>query len=309
MTELIKTKTSSAHLIEAFNNMLKAERNASDKTCEAYSHDLITTETWLLLRNADLRLATAQHFEEYLSSPVIKELARSSVRRRLAALRHFYHFLLSEDIISTNPIKQVKLPQHKRRLPQTLNIDNTKLLIEALSEPTPDIIRLRCLCELLYGCGLRITEAVSLPYSAAAGLPEALRLKGKGQRERLVPLLGSARAALADYLQVRRSFLAKGETSRFLFPSVGRSGYITRQRIFQQLKKLAGELGLPLSAVSPHKLRHAFATHLLEGGADLRVVQQLLGHADIATTAIYTHVATSRAGQTLQRHHPLAKSK
>ena len=232
-------------------------------------------------------------------------LAASSLARRCSALRQFYGFLIDEGLREDDPSGALPKGRVRRPLPRLLSHDEVERFLaqadeEAVSERS-DAVRLLALLELLYGSGLRATELVSLPVSAVPRDAPFLHITGKGGQQRMVPVSTRARAVLSRWLALRKG------TSRFLFPSSGASGHLTRVRLFQLLRALAGRAGLDPERVSPHVLRHAFATHLLEGGADLRVLQMLLGHADIATTQIYTHVDSARLVELVNSRHPLAK--
>jgi integrase/recombinase XerD len=254
----------------------------------------------------------------YLSALSAAALKPSSQARKLSALRRFYGFLYSEGIRGDDPCGAIEAPRARRRLPKILTVAEIERLIEAArqgragKERGPDSIRLSCIVEMLYASGLRISELVSLPLAAVARAPRFVHIRGKGGRERLAPLGGAGREALEDYLAVRDEFLPVGRVgnaARYLFPSRGVEGHLTRRRCHQLLKELAVRAGIDPERMSPHVLRHAFATHLVEGGADLRSVQTMLGHADIATTQIYTHVAQERLKRTVETAHPLARGK
>ncbi len=298
------SKLSDAQAIALFLDMLRAERGAARNTLLAYRTALDAASSALSNALVDvdsdgLRALLARwHTQD--------QIARSTASMRLSALRQFFAFLLHDGLRDGNPTIDLMMPAPQRKLPKILPQAQMQALLEAAetrlaSEPSPQNLRLRALVELLYGSGLRATELVSLPRAAIrAGRPYAI-VRGKGDKERLVPISAAAlAAALAWSAHVP-------EGSAFLFPAVGRQGHLSRVRLFQLVKALAGEAELDPSTVSPHVLRHAFATHLLEGGADLRVVQTLLGHADIGTTQIYTHVAGDHLRAAVFEHHPLAK--
>lgn len=298
--------------IEPFLDMLVAERGAAANTIAAYRRDLEAVSGLLSGRGASLGAASADELRSCMAATAGR-LAPASQARRLSALRQFYRFAVSEGLRAEDPSRLIDGPKPARPLPKYLSVEEVEALIgaaEAMEGPAG--FRLRALLELLYGAGLRVSELVGLPLSSIGGDGMALRISGKGGRERLTPLTDPARLALADYLPHRQAFLPKGVESGdcpWMFPSAkAGDGRLTRQRFFQMLKHLTLEAGLDPARVSPHTLRHAFATHLLEGGADLRSVQKMLGHADISTTQIYTHVTARRLAEVLQSHHPLAKA-
>jgi integrase/recombinase XerD len=231
-----------------------------------------------------------------------------TVARRLSVLRQFYRFLLAERMRDDDPASTLDSPRLGRSLPKVLSRVEVDRLIEATqAKGGADGGRMETLLEILYGTGLRVSELVTLPLAAAERDPTMLMVRGKGDKDRLVPLSDPARAAIAKWLHVRAATLAEDETSRYLFPSRGRTGHLTRQRFAQLLKESALAAGIDPARVSPHVLRHAFASHLLEAGADLRSVQLMLGHADIATTQIYTHVLPEKLRSLVEDKHPLAR--
>jgi len=276
-------------LIESFLDMMSAERGASINTVSAYRRDLLDFKH-------DLKRATRDEVKAYLAS--LKALAASSQARKLSALRQFFGFLYAEGIRKDDPTSAIEAPRRGRPLPKVLSRGDVEALIEAARGK--DDARLVAVVELLYASGLRVSELVGLPLASARGKQGFLIVKGKGGKERLVPLNPPARAAIDAWLGVRPD----GE--RFLFPSRGAEGHLTRRRCHQMLKALALDAGIDPEKLSPHVLRHAFATHLVEGGADLRSVQTMLGHADIATTEIYTHVAQERLTSVMEAAHPLS---
>jgi integrase/recombinase XerD len=246
----------------------------------------------------------------YLSAGATRDLAPRTLARRLSAMRQFYRFLVIDGRRGDDPTSGLDAPRLGRPLPKLLSeADVARLIAAAEAWPDEEGVRLRCLLELLYATGLRVSELVTLPAVAAQRDPRFLLVRGKGGKERVVPLSQPSRQALALYLQCRGSFLPPGASSRYLFPSRGRDGHLTRQRCGQLLKELALAAGLDPARLSPHVLRHAFASHLLDHGADLRSVQQMLGHADIATTQIYTHVQGDRLRRLVESAHPLARRK
>ena len=308
-----KTKKSGARatgnlaLIESFLDMMSAERGASANTLLAYKQDLLAFAD----HAGDLRRATRERVRGFLVKLSRQGLKASSQARKLSALRRFYSFLYSEGMRRDDPCDAVEAPKLSRPLPKILSASDVVKLVKAAranADESMDAIRLACMVEMLYASGLRVTELVALPLAAVRTRERFLLVRGKGNKERLAPLGGPARAALDSYLAVREEYLPTGQTaSKFLFPSRGREGHLTRRRCHQMLKALAVKAGIDPAKLSPHVLRHAFATHMVEGGADLRSVQTLLGHADIATTQIYTHVARERLKRTVESAHPLAR--
>ncbi|HZT51327.1 MAG TPA: site-specific tyrosine recombinase XerD [Stellaceae bacterium] len=293
--------------IEAFLEMLAAERGAAALTLDAYRNDLCQVETFVRRRGATLTAATSDDLRDYLGSLAGARRAPGTAARRLSALRQFYRFLVLEKIRRDDPTAALDGPRLRRPLPKVLGqAEAEKLIAAARAKDGAEGVRLLCLVELLYGGGLRVSELVTLTLGAARRDPRFLVVRGKGGKERLVPLGRPARRALDAYLAVRDRFLRDGAESRWLFPSRGAEGHLTRRRCGQLIEGLARETGLK---VSPHVLRHAFASHLVDRGADLRSVQEMLGHADIATTQIYTHVRSERLKRLVQEAHPLARRK
>jgi integrase/recombinase XerD len=295
-------------LIETFIEMLAAERGAADNTRQAYQRDLAGLAAFLERRTQSLEAATSEDLRAYLAALGDTHLAPRTVARRLSALRQFYRFLVIEGLRDDDPAAPLDSPRQGRSLPKVLSeAEVDRLLAAARGRSGAEGARLLALVELLYATGLRISELVRLPLAAVARDREVLIVRGKGGRERLVPLSGPARAAVQAYREVRGRFLAGEENSPWLFASRGRGGHLTRHRVAQLLKELALEADLDPARVSPHVLRHAFASHLLDHGADLRAVQKMLGHADISTTQIYTHVLDERLRRLVQERHPLAR--
>jgi len=293
--------------VESFLEMLAAERGASANTLAAYRRDLEDFGRFLARRRRALDAATARDLRDYLQSLSAAGRAARTLARRLSALRQFHRFLYGEALRPDDPASAIESPRRGRDLPRLLREPEVEALIAAAHRgETAEDLRLACLLELLYGTGLRVSELVGLPRAAVARDPQLMVVTGKGGKERLVPLGAPARRAVKRYLAVRGAFLPQGAETSWLFPSRGRSGHLTRRRVGQLLEALALEAGLDPARVSPHVLRHAFATHLLDHGADLRAVQQMLGHADISTTQIYTHVLSERLRRLVHDHHPLA---
>lgn len=303
--------------ISAFLEMQAAERGAAENTLAAYRRDLEHLSHWLERNGRNLRLAVSADLGLYAQTLTHEGLAPASRARRLSAARQLYKFLLLEGHIAEDPAHGLRGPRQQRSLPRTLTIAEVDRLLETAGSRTKSLtgrelvraLRLRCLIEMLYATGMRVSELVSLPRSALKGDLAMLTIVGKGRRERLVPLNTTARAALDRYLAVGEDAedgVAPMLRTKWVFPSSSTEGHVTRQHLGQELKALAEESGLDPERVSPHVLRHAFASHLLDRGADLRAVQQLLGHADISTTEIYTHVLEERLRQLVREHHPLA---
>ncbi|MEM7225399.1 MAG: site-specific tyrosine recombinase XerD [Pseudomonadota bacterium] len=292
---------------EQFLEMLAAERGASLNTLEAYRRDLDQVAAFLNGRGRALADAGTEDLRAYLAQLGKAGMAPRTAARRLSALRQFYRFLFREGLRADDPAQAIESPRRGRPLPKILNEDEVERLLSAAAKSEgPSGLRLAALVELLYATGLRVSELVGLPHGAVARDPQVLVVRGKGGRERMVPLSEAARDALKAYLEVRGQF-AGPEGSKWLFPSRAKAGHLTRHRFGQLLKALAIDSGLDPAKVSPHVLRHAFASHLLDHGADLRSVQKMLGHADISTTQIYTHVLSERLRALVQEHHPLAE--
>jgi len=308
---------STALHIDAFLEMMAAERGASENTLAAYGRDLEGWEMVLTKTGKSILTCGTGALEAVLTGWAKAGLAPSTAARKLSALKQFCLFLQMDDLRKDNPAHSLRGPKQGRGLPKVLSHDDIEALFKTVeADRSVKGVRLRTLLEILYAGGLRVSELVSLKYGAAARVihqdaTSCLMIRGKGDRERLVPLTGAAVRAIGDWLKVREQTLpakieAKSLASDFLFPSSGKSGHMTRERFAQLLKQLARDSGLDAARLSPHTLRHAFATHLLERGADLRAVQTLLGHADIATTQIYTHVLDAQMQQLVEDHHPLA---
>ena len=298
---------------ELFLDMLAAERGAAKNTLEAYRRDLEDFAADLAAVGRKVATASSEDLRAHLARLHKRGLAAASVARRLSAIRQLYRFLYGEGHRSDDPAAVIEGPKRGRSLPKVLSVKEVdRLLAQARSGMTAEgaaerlrATRLTCLLEVLYATGLRVSELVALPESAARRDQRMLVIRGKGGRERLVPLNDSAKRAMAEYLALRAE--AKLEKSKWLFPSFGESGHLSRQHFARDLKTLAAAAGLKSDHVSPHVLRHAFASHLLQNGADLRVVQTLLGHADILTTQIYTHVLEERLKSLVRDLHPLAE--
>ena len=294
--------------IEAFLEMLSAERGASATTLAAYRWDLRHYSAFLAARGGDVLDADERAIGDYLAALVGAGLSPATSARRLSAMRQFHRFLCAEGVRGDDPCAVIDSPRRARPLPKVLSeAEVDELLRAARRRPGPRGTRLVALIEVIYATGLRVSELVGLPLSALRGDRRLLVVRGKGGKERLVPVGAPAAEAIEAYLALRGRFLAQGTNSAWLFPSRGRGGHLTPRRFAQLLKQLAVDAGIDPDKVSPHVLRHAFASHLLAHGADLRAVQEMLGHADIATTQIYTHVLEERLKALVQEHHPLAR--
>ncbi len=295
-------------VLDAFLAAMAAERGTARATISAYKRDLMAVHAVV----GDLATARSDDLRVFIGKQTAAGMDARTLQRRLSALRQFYKFLLTENIITADPTAGLESPRLGRRLPGVLSeAEVISLLDTAAANKSDEGLRLSALLELLYATGLRVSELVGLPMAALEQAGQLVRVKGKGGKERMVPLTGPAREAIVTYMQARPRFLGSKPSAtaqRVLFPSNGGTGALTRQRFGQLLKELAVNAGIMPSKVSPHKLRHAFATHLLSHGADLRSVQKLLGHSDIATTQIYTHVLSERLVSALEKH-PLARQR
>jgi len=301
--------------IAAFLDAQAAEQGAARNTRLAYGRDLADAAGWLAQRGGALASATRPEIETYLTHLDAQGLAPATRARRLSALRQLYRFAVDEGWRADNPALPIKGPGKRRALPGTLSMAEVDALLAAAEthgRGAGDRMRNTCLMQVLYATGLRVTELVSLPVAAVRGNPQLLLVRGKGDKDRMVPLSPPARAAIAAWLAHRdaEADRARIETgarpSAFLFPSRSKAGHLTRIRFFTLIKELSLAAGLDPARVTPHTLRHAFATHLLQNGADLRAIQTLLGHADIATTEIYTHILDERLKRLVLERHPLA---
>ena len=302
------TSISASKDLELFLEMMAAERGASAATLAAYRQDLLDCAAFAERRRSNFRELDSNLLQGYIKSLVDRGMASSTTARRLAALRQMFAFLYTEGIRTDNPAAALDGPRRTRSLPKLLSEKQVdEMLAAARRKSSPEGARLVALLDVLYATGLRVSELVGLPLAAFREDDRFLIVRGKGSKERIVPLSDSARDSVLRYLSVREHFLGRVGESPWLFPSRGRTGYLTRQRFHQLLKELAVDCRISPASVSPHVLRHAFATHLLARGADLRSVQQMLGHADISTTQIYTHVLEARLRQLVLAHHPLSE--
>ena len=304
--------------VEAFLDAQAAEAGAARNTLLAYGRDLADLAAWTARHGLTLAAITRDDIESYLSACEAEGLSRATRARRLSAIRQFTRFSLDEGWRDDDPAIRLSGPGRNQRLPKVLSQAEVGRLLDAVQTHglTPeDRARNTAAMELIYATGMRVSELVSQPVAALRGDPELLLIRGKGGKERMVPLTGPARAAVARWLVLRDGApadralgkLVAGKGARWLFPAAGAAGHMTRQAFHGMLAGLAAAAGLPPGKVTPHVLRHAFATHLLEGGADLRAIQTLLGHADLGTTEIYTHVLDERMRELVLNHHPLAQ--
>ena len=312
---MARARASDEALVELFLDMLAAERGAGKNTLDAYRNDLADLAAHLHAAGTTIAAAKTDDLRGFLSALAERGFKASSLARRLSALRQLYRFLYAEGKRSDDPAAVLEGPKRGRSLPKLLSIAEVDALLAQARKEMEDVevppakrlraARLLCLLEVVYATGLRVSELVSLPQSAAKTKDPFLHIRGKGGRERLVPMSEPARAAITAY----RTFLKEtrpGDNSAWLFPSDSASGHLTRQAFARDLKTCAAAAGISAARVSPHVLRHAFASHLLQNGADLRVVQELLGHADISTTQIYTHVLDERMKAMVRDLHPLS---
>lgn len=292
---------------EAFLEMMSVERGAAANTLDAYRRDLEDLDGFLARRGAAIATAGASDLSAYMRALADAGMATRTQARRLSCLRQFYGFVYAEGWRRDDPTSRIDAPRLGRVLPKVLGeSDVDALLAAARALPPPQGVMMTALLELLYATGLRVSELVGLPYAAVARDPDMMVVRGKGDKERLVPLSDPARRAVKEWLVLRAERLGKKKASRWLFPGPGKSGHLTRSAFARHLLRIGMAAGIDPRRLSPHVLRHAFATHLLAHGADLRVVQELLGHADIATTEIYTHVLDEPKTRLVQQHHPLA---
>jgi integrase/recombinase XerD len=317
---MVTKNTSDAKLVSLFLDMLAAEQGAGDNTVDAYRADLEDFSEFAGRAKSGFIATNTQLLRDYLEDLDSRGFKSSTVARRLSALRHLFRFLLNERMRTDDPAAILSGPKRGRGLPKVLSIADVdrmltraKELTETDASPAQRLraLRLYCLLEVLYATGLRVSELVALPLSAARRDARMIVVRGKGNKERLVPLNQASRQAMADYLAAMEALKPEKKknaaASKWLFPSFGESGHLTRQHFARDLKELASASGLAPRLVSPHVLRHAFASHLLHNGADLRIVQTLLGHTDISTTQIYTHVVEERLKSLVRDLHPLAE--
>jgi integrase/recombinase XerD len=302
------------HWLSAFLEAQAAEHDAARNTQLAYGRDLNDFAAWLAHRDQHYATAAESDVEAYLISCEAGGLSRATRARRLSSIRQLYRFAFDEGWREDNPAIRMTGPGRDKRLPGTLTEEEVSRLLDAARTTPRDATRNTCLMELLYATGMRVTELVTLPVAAVRGDPQMILVRGKGGKERLVPLSPPARRAITAWLAERdtaeTAARAKGQpASRWLFPSHAKEGHLTRQAFFALIKDIATLAGVSPARVTPHVLRHAFATHLLAGGADLRAIQTMLGHADLSTTEIYTHVLDERLRDLVMTHHPLARKR
>ncbi|MEZ5691871.1 MAG: site-specific tyrosine recombinase XerD [Rickettsiales bacterium] len=313
----MKSNREDENLLEQFLEMMVSERAIAGGTLLAYRRDLSDFLRYCLEKKEKILRISSNKIEKFLASLSSDGMSTPTIARKLSALRQFFSFLYSENYRSDDPTITIETPKLPKRLPSTLSKEEVLALIHtAIIDESAQSVRLYAMLELIYGAGLRVSELVSLKLSALKVSENSKQVKadfiivkGKGNKERIVPINNSTRIALNRYLEVRDGFLQEKEKSVWLFPYHRADGYITRQQFGVMLKELAINAGIDPQKISPHTLRHSFATHLLEGGADLRVIQELLGHSDVSTTQIYTHVAADRLSKLVREHHPLARSK
>ncbi len=296
--------------IELFLESLSAEKNCSLNTLAAYRRDL---EHLLKI----LKLKSVNEFNEgnindYFSRLNPSKISNRSLARKISSIKHYFRFALDEQWILIDPSSNLKPPKFTHTLPETLSLKQVNQLIESARKSEKmkaKNVRNTAMIEILYATGLRVSELVSISIAAVSGDPEVIFIKGKGRKERLVPLSKSAKLALQDWLLIRTKMKVSSKSKKFLFPAKSKSGFLNREQFFCIIKRVARHAGLDSDKVSPHVLRHAFATHLLGNGADLRIIQSLLGHSDISSTQIYTHVLEEQKKTLVMDHHPLMKHK
>jgi integrase/recombinase XerD len=307
-------KTPDERFVALFLDMLAAERGAEKNTLAAYGRDLADFMAYVAGAKRTVATASTDDLRAYLGALAKRGLQPTTMARRLSAMRQLYRFLYADGQRKDDPAAVLQGPKRNRAIPKTLTLAEVDRLLRAAGRSDPKAplptrlraARLACLVELLYATGLRVSELVALPASAAGRDTRVIIVRGKGNKERLVPLNNAAKRAMTEFLAlVAQARGPGGGGSKWLFPSFGEAGHLTRQHFARELKALAPAAGLRAAQLSPHVLRHAFASHLLHNGADLRVVQTLLGHADISTTQIYTHVLEERLKSLLRDLHPL----
>ena len=299
-------KTELPPLIDAFLEMMVAERGSSIRTVEAYRRDLADLNDFLSVRGILLKKAKSSDLQAYMRTIASEEMSPKTQARRLSAIHEFYRFLYSEDMIKHNPADYVQAPKIGKSLPKYLTEEEVALLIDTADKQKNK--RMAVMLEILYASRMRVSELVGLPVMAVTRDNQTISVVGKGNKERLVPLNEPARIALDKWLTLRELNLKRGRVSKWLFPSIGKEGHLTRDGFFKALKEIALKAGIDPHKVSPHVFRHSFASHLIAHDADLRSVQKMLGHANIATTEIYTHILQDRLKKTVEKSHPLAYS-
>ena len=294
--------------LEDFLEMLTAERGASENTIEAYRRDI--EQFWQICRKQTPQEIDKEDISEYLKFLKKQNYATRSTNRKLSAIREYFRFLYTEKEIKIIPTAHISGPKPERALPHYLTTEEIKKLLTTAEErPEEKWQRIYVMLKLMYACGLRVSELVSLPENCINYDKKQILVKGKGSKDRLIPIADSAIRAIHDYTAIRDNYLPKGRKSQWLFPSYASSGHFTRNAFYEDLKELAVLSGISPQKVTPHVLRHSFATHLLNHGTDLRSVQKMLGHSSIGTTEIYTHVANERLIELVKSHHPLHQKK
>lgn len=296
-------------ILDNFIEVLASEKGLAVNTRISYRNDILQLLNYLKKNEKNLRNINSNDIEKFISKFKKQGFEKVTISRKVSALSHFFIFLEEENIINQNPINELDLPKQVKKLPQILSIEQVDKLINLSREDrSVNGVRLNTMIEILYATGIRISELVEMKLSATVSEKNFLLIQGKGNKERLVPISENTEKNIKKYLEIRNSFLLKDKESKWLFPSKQSSrGHITRQRLNQLLQDLSAKAELSNIRISPHKLRHAFATHLLANGADLRSLQQMLGHADISTTQIYTHVLKDRLKKLVSDNHPLSK--
>lgn len=296
-------------ILENFLEVLASEKGLAVNTRISYKNDILQFLVFLEKNKKKISEITPIDIEKFTSKFTTQGLEKSTISRKMSALSHFFIFLLEENIIKSNPIHELDLPKQIKKLPKILSVDQVEKLIKSSREDqSVNGIRLNTMIEILYATGIRVSELVEMKLSATYAEKNFLLIQGKGNKERLVPISENTEDKIKDYLKIRNEFINNDTDSKWLFPSKQSSkGHITRQRFNQLLQTLCERVNLNNIRISPHKLRHAFATHLLANGVDLRSLQQMLGHADISTTQIYTHVLKDRLKKLVSDNHPLSK--
>jgi integrase/recombinase XerD len=300
--------------IERFIEMMIAERGIAKNSAISYSRDLRDFKDFASSKGvSDLKSITADNIRDFVHKLSKNALSPRSIARKISSIRSFYSFLISENILKENPATSIDIPKYKAKLPVVLSVENISGLLKTSDDLSPESIRLKCMISLLYASGLRVSELVSLKVTDISRnmqngkINNYLTIIGKGSKERIVIINEIAIKNLEEYLPMREIFIPIGSKENlYLFPSKSKEGFMTRQNFALLLKSTAIKAGIDPARISPHILRHSFASHLLEGGADLRVIQELLGHADISTTQIYTHVRPDQLKSVIDKHHPLA---
>ena len=295
-------------ILNSFLDAMSSERNFSKNTLLSYAYDLKKFEKFQLNNNVKIIESSRHHIEEFLKSEFDVGLSSATRTRRLSSIKQFFKFLLDEDWRQDNPAIKIKLTNKKRSLPKLLSVTEVETILKTAKSigKTPYSKAMNtALFELLYSTGMRVSELLSLPLVSLLGQPEMLLISGKGGSERLVPVSSQAKSAIENWL-VERNKLPRNRKSKYLFPSKSKNGHLNREVFFRLVKKVATFSKLDAENISPHTIRHAFASHLLGNGADLRVIQSFLGHADISTTEIYTHIINDNLKNLVVKHHPLS---